>query len=482
MSRNLMKNLAFILAWPLALCALSLTSCSSGADGDYATQLKQYFDKDVETADGTGAMSAYFDLSDGMVLAYKGNADAAGFLNATVQRLTSGDSTTVYQLADDKIAPLALHQTELYNKIMDEKSYSQQMAPIEKALGQIVKDGKSSLRVTDFEEFTPDHKVQHQSFATRYFVEWLKRGNDITFFVFDFVGARKLPYHLYFIVFDNKAHRLLGSIKDAVAGVKGYKEFHLSCDAYSVSTAYPSSVKGGNYHDAATGEDLVTGVLEDGSADAYKNYGEGVRMEYYPLGVSWADAQKNAQEAVQEGFDPKFTHLFRHLYFDFSNQDSYIIKKVALRVTDVEDDFNRYTEYKRIMADKEANADCFGPDGKLLPEYDYTHSTARPAEIKDMLVVDDNLFSSTLAKSAGRKVEIGINFAPTFGGNIVGGAPGDLYRVDVVVADSQPNIGPRIDELFMWGANNNLRDAVRNTLQMLNPKGTVIYSYFVRAL
>ena len=82
MSRNLMKNLAFILAWPLALCALSLTSCGSGADGDYATQLKQYFDKDVETADGTGAMSAYFDLSDGMVLAYKGNADAAGFLNA----------------------------------------------------------------------------------------------------------------------------------------------------------------------------------------------------------------------------------------------------------------------------------------------------------------------------------------------------------------------------------------------------------------
>ena len=40
----------------------------------------------------------------------------------------------------------------------------------------------------------------------------------------------------------------------------------------------------------------------------------------------------------------------------------------------------------------------------------------------------------------------------------------------------------RLDELFSWGANNNLRDAIRNTLQVLNPKGTVIYTYFVKTI
>lgn len=109
------------------------------------------------------------------------------------------------------------------------------MAPIEKTLDKIVKDGKSSLLVTDFEEFTPDRQVQHQSFASRYFTKWLKQGNDITFFIFDFVGEKGLTYHLYFTVFDNKSHQFLDQIRQSVAGITGYQEFHLSTDAYSVS-------------------------------------------------------------------------------------------------------------------------------------------------------------------------------------------------------------------------------------------------------
>ena len=50
------------------------------------------------------------------------------------------------------------------------------------------------------------------------------------------------------------------------------------------------------------------------------------------------------------------------------------------------------------------------------------------------------------------------------------------------IAESQPNISPRLDQLFSWGANNNLRDAIRNTLQELNTNGTVIYTYFVKTL
>ena len=475
------KIQAWLCGALLGLATLSLNSCGNSDDVNLPQQVKQYFDKDLTLKDRTTRYSAYFDLSDGVVLAYK-NQGAASFLNATVQRLTSSDSCHVFSLADDKITPLQLKQTELYNKIMDTKSYVQQMAPIEKTLDKIVKEGKSSLLVTDFEEFTPDHQVQHQSFATRYFIDWLKQGNDITFFVFDFIGVKNIPYHLYFIVFDNKSHQFLNQIKESVVGITGYQEFHLSTDAYSASTQYPSASQGGNYHDAATGEDLVTGVLEDGSKDAYTSYGKNARLEYYPLGVSWEDAWKNAQEATQTGFNPKYTDLFRNLFFDFSNQDSYIIQKLEVKVSDVEEDFQRYSLYQKAMEDKDKSSEYFDENGKLLPDYDYKKTSIRNPEIQDLVCIDQNLFQQSMAKSAGKKAEIGIVFSPNFKGNIIGGNPTDLYRIDVTIAESQPNLSPRLDELFSWGANNNLRDAIRNTLQELNPKGTVIYTYFVKAI
>lgn len=92
--------------------------------------------------------------------------------------------------------------------------------------------------------------------------------------------------------------------------------------------------------------------MEDGSETAYTNYGQGARLEYYPLGVSWEDALKNSEEAKQAGFNPRYTELFRNLFFDFSNQDSYIIKKLAVKVTDVEEDFQQYALYQKVLADK----------------------------------------------------------------------------------------------------------------------------------
>lgn len=476
-------NLKFYaMAALLGGVSLLVNSCGGADECDFSQQLKQYYNKDIVKNSSDKGCSAYFDLSDGVVLAYKNNKDAASFLNATVQRLTSSDSCNVFSMASDQITPLELKQTGLYNKIMDPKSYCQQMAPIEKTLAKIVGGNTSSLMVTDFEEFTPDRQVQHQSFATRYFIDWLKRGNDITFFVFDFVGTRKIPYHLYFIVFDNKGHEFLNRIKESVSGICGYKEFHLSRDAYSVSTNYLTSAKGGNYHDAESGEDIITGVLEDGSAMAYTNYGEDARFEFYPIGVNWEDALKNTQEAKQTGFNPKYTDIFRNLFFDFSNNDSYIIKKLDLRVTDVEEDFQKYAAYQKALADKEKTSEYYDENGELIADYDYTKYTKSPAEIKDMLVLDQKLFEETMAQSAGKKVEIGIDFSPNFRGQIIGGEPSDLYRIDVVIADSEPNVGAHLDDLFAWGANTNLSDAIRNTLRELNPKGTVIYTYFVRTL
>lgn len=172
--------------------------------------------------------------------------------------------------------------------------------------------------------------------------------------------------------------------------------------------------------------------------------------------MTWEDALKNSQEATQAGFNPKYTALFRNLFFDFSNQDSYIIQKLDVKVTDVEEDFQRFAAKEK--------------------------ASVKPTEIKDMLTIDQSLFAKSMAQSKGKKAEIGIVFAPQFKGDIIGGEQGDLYRIDVTIAESQPNLSSRIDKLFSWGANNSLRDAIRNTLQESNPKGTVIYTYFAKAI
>ena len=80
------KNLLF--AAMMLLASSSFTSCGSSDETSMPQQVKQYFDKDITLKNAGNHTSAYFDLSDGVVLAYK-NKDAASFLNATVKKQLS---------------------------------------------------------------------------------------------------------------------------------------------------------------------------------------------------------------------------------------------------------------------------------------------------------------------------------------------------------------------------------------------------------
>ena len=72
------KNLLF--AAMILLASSSFTSCGSSDETSMPQQIKQYFDKDITLKNAGNHTSAYFDLSDGVVLAYK-NKDAASFPN-----------------------------------------------------------------------------------------------------------------------------------------------------------------------------------------------------------------------------------------------------------------------------------------------------------------------------------------------------------------------------------------------------------------
>ena len=478
-----MKNLHFpknaLMASAAIVALAAFVSCSGDKNTNQPNEVKAYYDKDITERQEATSYSAYFDLSNGIIEAYKTNPAAESLLRQSVNRLTSGEDCTVFSMADDQIETLNLKQTALYNLIVDASSYQRQMAPIEKTLGQIVSEGKPSLMVTDFEEYTPDKRIQHASFAAPYFQKWLQAGRDVTFFVYNYVeGKAQTPKHLYFIVFDNKQHNLLKMIRESMNGMMPNAEFTLSPDAYSFTTEYPSAIKGGNYH-AKDGHDYVTEVNESGTENSYTKYGDEVPVEYYPFNGLWEDVVKNAAGYKEIEDDTQYTHLLRGLFFDFSNQDSYIIKKLDIRVTNVERDFQKFTAYNLFKKDQEAFAKRFGSE-ELTPEFDYSKGPAPIEEVKDMLVLDQKLFDDTFKKTNGKKTEVGIDFSEKFTGHVVSASDADMLRIDVIIAESVPNISPRLDELFSFNGNNNLRDAITVTLQNMNPRGKVIYTYFLR--
>ena len=96
----------------------------------------------------------------------------------------------------------------------------------------------------------------------------------------------------------------------------------------------------------------------------------------------------------------------------------------------------------------------------------------------DAFVLNQTLFANTMQTNPSR-VEIGIDLKPGFSGNIGGYEQGDMIRLDVVIAECEPNISG-LQSLFSWGGNTNLADAIKNTLQNMKPQNRVIYSYFIK--
>lgn len=475
----------------IIMIMLLVSSCSlfkGEQSSSIKEQVQSYYDKNIKYDAGT-CVNAYFDFSDGLLVAY--NNDSTKNMTRSIVNKITGDSTMIFSLANNVITKLDMHQTDLYNYIMDPKSYMNLNAPIEKTLNKIVSDGKSALLVTDFEEYTPDGKVQHQAFAKKYFEKWLSQGNDITFYVTNYIEDR-LPKHLYFIVFDNKRHSLLNNIEESLTGYSSlYSKYTLSTNPWTFTTNYIAEHKGGTYHDAS-GEDLVTVTIEDGSDDSFTKLDD--HAEYYPFGDNWENILKNANAMKEPGVPQPFTDIFRHLFVNLQNQDSYKIKGMGVKAYDIQADVDRYSLYETALKNKPTMkknsngamiadlsgdaASYYNDKGEMLP--DFVYKSQNPTVINDAFVLNQALFNNTFKSDPG-KVELAIDFDSKFNGDMIGYNDGDLLRIDIVVTESEPNLS-NIDKLFSWGANTSLSESIRNTLQDLNPasKCTPIYTYFIK--
>lgn len=497
-----------------ASCLLSLSSCRCCEKGPQLSTVEKvalYFTKDVAAPNEQDSIDAYFDFSDGMNWAYQ-NDTTKNILKDIVNKVINVNEAKIYSMADDKITLLSEKTTTLFNIIMSTSSYSQQFAPIEKTLARIIESDKNALLVTDFEEYTTDGKIQTAAFASKYFEEWLNRGYDIKFYITDYTEST-MHKHLYYILFNTSSHTLQNKVEDAIKSQpQNYREFTLSTNPWELTTNYKGAAYGGCYHDASL-HDVVSGTDESGTTESYCNFNlEGnvatilqnalffkstdrLNAEYYPMGASWYDIVKNAESARQLSGNERFTDLLRGLFVDLSIQDSYIVSRLDVIATDVQQDMDNYInslmpqivgtpemvddgEGGLVASPTNKQALYYDERGNVRPEFIYNPQT--PAQIHDAFVLNQELFKNTMNADPS-KIEIGIDLKPEFSGKIGGYNQGDIIRLDVVIAECEPNIS-ELSSLFSWSGNSNLADAIKNTLQNLKPENRVIYSYFVKTL
>lgn len=489
----------------LSLIAITMSglviSCGGSVDtSSFQTQLVNYLKKDMPVVTTySDKFAAYFDFS-GVYIAYADPQTHQTFNDLTQKITGDAESFDIYSLANADIQELsgANSPAKLFQMLHDSNNQGQKWAPIERTLQKISDEGRPALLVTDFEEYTKEGVIYRQAYATPYFEKWLSRGGDIQFYITDYLEGG-LHKHLYYVVFDYNNHRLGKLVAEALErSPQNYKTFMLSVNSYPMSTAYPASSKGGTYHDE-NGEDLVSLSVEDGSGDSFFMI-DSLRAESYNFDAPWQDIVTNSKEqTLSNGVQTPFRHLFGNLFIDLSHSDSYNIKSMGVVVTDVEKDFTLFNNYNTAIQNKpkkekdsegvyldwtghETGQQFYDDNGNLLPEYDYPKIKQTPRVIRDMLVFDNNLFTSSKTKDS-KHAELAINFDPRFTGSIFGESEegkNNLLRIDIVVTDAEICSQEKINSLFAWDGNDCLSSAIRNVLQDMKPIGKPVYSYFVR--
>lgn len=506
MKRLKKKSLTRLLL-VLGVCALFTTSCTRCTDDAtdvFREKLTEYLKKDLPVISASSERyAAYFDFTGAMLACEDPQTDQT--FNGLCQKIT-GDATNfdIYKLGNTQITELAgdIRPAQIFAQLRSAKSNMQFYAPIEESLKKITKEGRSAILVTDFEEYTKTGQIYRQAYATPYFKAWIASGGDITFYVTDYKEG-KIVKHLYYVVFDYNEHNLLKLVKNALQGLPiNYKSFTLATNSYPMCTNYLATSKGGTYHDKL-GNDIISLSNEDGSDNGFFKINE-LHAESYYLEASWKDIITNAKNQTREngadgknGNDEPFTHLFRNLFIDLSHCDSYKLNSMDLRVTEVNDDLEKYWAWYIASKNKpkirkengevyldfdghEVGEKYYDEKGRLLPEYDYTKGPGHISEIKDMLIFDNELFLNTYRKNPS-KTELGIKFKPGFTGDILQlGEDAHVFRVDIIVKSASICDLNTLNQLFCWSGNDCLFASVKNTLQDMNPQGFPIYSYFIR--
>lgn len=405
------------------------------------------------------------------------------FSTSTVKNLLSECFNTVltnqlevYKLGSNEVTPLPVtNTTQLGQEISNQGNYKDIWAPIQQAVTKITDADNDALLITDFEEWNNKTEVTSTAYLKLPFSKWLTKGNSIHFFIVDYKEGNA-DKHIYFTIF-NSTGNLLSKLAPRLTPYS--TRFDLSTRAYRLSTNYTDPESGGIYND----KDVLDLKKEQ--------YIKGENYEFYPLGLDW----KNISEVHKED-ESTFNDIFRNLFIDLSNQDSYSFNAFEVQTFNVTEDFENFAKAdfalhhppamtkgkngENIISDEEKDPlvlECYNENGTIKDACTYHPQTLKP--LSNYFRLNQALFDNT-RKSDNKHVELGITFDPKF-------TPVDdtLLKINIVSTAATPNTDSPGLEKFKWvnakgTPNTALYESVRNTLLELKPEKRIIYTYYIK--
>jgi hypothetical protein len=452
----------------------------------------------------TGKSAVFIDFSDGLVQAYTKNPQNVQIIQAITNKLVSTDIEW-FALGGGKINPLEYNSNQLFNKVSDPKQYKDIMAPIQETLKKITEGNNDALFVTDYEEYTTDGTEQFENYPKSYFTNWLKKGNSITFFYTDYEEVNtktkiKSNKHLYFTVFTRgraTESSMISMVRDAIKDRFTTKEFTLNNNPYYVTNDYG-------------GKDY-TG-LQNKQFNQWKNMNINASLDkklpYEVIGINKA-WNEDVDKYVKNIIDKEKGVFLGKLFLNASDQSTYKLNKVSVKVYDVTEDYIFYAQCEeaknhlpKLTKDagkndvwaEESKKDiivttCYEKDKtELKSEWVYGSDNTKPLKTWDeVFSYNENIFSDHL-KNEPDKVELITVFDKNYNLKNINNSSA-LLRVDFVIEDvTFNNTNPQLID-FQWTSttqkdktNNSLAEAIRNTLQepSVSPKGKILYSYYIK--
>jgi len=440
---------------------------------------------------GTPAM--YVDFSAGMYTAF-GTPVIRGLMAQCFNTLLDS-KLEVYKLVQGAVTPIAVeNSTQLGQLVNDPKQYLDRRAPIQTAVEKIVNAGNDALLVTDFEEWQNNTEITATAYLKIAFSKWLDAGNSITFYIADYKEG-KVDKHIYFTVFTKGKATSKSLIERLSAALNVLpSKYTLSANPYAIQTDYPVATTGGIFQDPTAKSEKEKNVLDvqSGYINAWQSHQP---YEYYPLGVDWTTI-----EQARADYGDTFQNVFRKLYIDLSNTDSYISPAFAVRTYAATEDFERYVKSIEVkkhrpklvkgsagedkFSDQEQDPvalACYNTDGSVKSAFVYQAADSKALD--EVFTLNSQLFNNTHATNS-KKTEIGIAFAQSFTASRIPD-PKKLVRVDLVIHEATPNTGNLILDKFKWSnadgvMNSALYESVKNTLEDARPHDRIVYTYYIK--
>ncbi len=501
-----MRKSSVILFISFALFAFVFASCTKNT-ATYVSEhevIREYHDAYFEKEKPQSVsrnFSIYLDYSSGMKVAFKDKMTDefyALFINSL--KISTVD---FYELANNKVFQIKnLDKSELYKKIKDSKKFNKINAPLDLAINQIVERNTESVFITDGELW--QNEERDDPWAREAFEKWLVKGNTITFYVTDHMDAGKQK-HLFYMFFTPKkiagnkesiSYQFQYYLKNsAEAQSFKYTSFVFSNSAYELIQEYASSTSGGVNINAELDE------------ENYINEGKNSGFEFHEYYLNWDGIVNFIRNATDDngneiqGGEP----LISKLFVETKALEFYTIKELGIRVYDVKNDVAKLIHCRECKENKPVFAldengqkmldednhpivaepgqdDCYDEYGELTADTSFVRSGNLP-QIKELYAIDHEAFLNNI-KEQGRG-EVILKIHKNFKGAQLSAEEENLHRIDIYLKEVEENTSNPNLTKFIWDGkqvrkNRSIYNSILGALNAANPKGKVIYTYYVK--